>query len=69
MKGAAASLGGTRVSQLALRISLAVKQGRMDEAREVFQSFQPEYARLNQALARVDWEAVASAHARSQAAK
>ncbi len=57
LKSAAASLGGTRVNEIALEIETAAKEDRLAEAQERFgKELLTEFARLKKALESVDWE-------------
>ncbi|MBN2311719.1 MAG: response regulator [Candidatus Hydrogenedentes bacterium] len=58
LKGAAATIGGARVSHLALKIEEASKNGDLEEARRLFEPFAREFERLEEALAEVDWDKV-----------
>ena len=57
LKSAAASLGGTRVNEIALEIETAAKEDRLAEAQERFgKELLAEFARLKKAIESVDWE-------------
>jgi two-component system, sensor histidine kinase and response regulator len=59
LKGAAAVLGGSRVSHLALKLQLAAQQNGMSDAPELFRAFEVELSALTTALRETDWGALA----------
>ncbi|MFO7974207.1 MAG: response regulator, partial [Candidatus Hydrogenedentota bacterium] len=57
IKSAAASLGGTRVNQIAVEIETAAKEDRLADAQERYgKELLMEFARLKKALENVDWD-------------
>jgi len=58
IKGAAASLGGTRASNAALQIEMAVREDNLGEARKAFPKLETELDMLYETLRTVDWEQV-----------
>ncbi|MCX5770263.1 MAG: response regulator [Candidatus Hydrogenedentes bacterium] len=56
IKGAAASLGGTRASQATLKIEMAVREDNLELARTAFPNFEAELNRLCDTLRTIDWD-------------
>jgi CheY-like chemotaxis protein len=70
IKGASASLGGSRTQRVAFQIEQAAQIPDLDQAKALFPAFRTEFDRLIEALSAIDWDQVADGYkAASEAVK
>jgi HPt (histidine-containing phosphotransfer) domain-containing protein len=59
MKGGAANVGALRLSAAARELEMLAKAGTLEGAGELFAAMREEFAALQQAVPRIDWNALA----------
>ncbi len=64
IKGAAASVGGERLSEAALRLETQARQGILGDIPALFETLEAEFAALTEAITRLDWEQCAAEYSR-----